>query len=279
MVRIITDSTSDLGRAHGEELGIDILPLTVHFGQESFRDGVDISIPEFYAKLTSSNTLPSTSQVNPSDFETLFRQYTADGDEVLCLLISSDLSGTCQSALMARDMVGSENIHIVDTRSVTFALGLLVEEAVRLRDSGKTAAEIADVITGLSRRLCLVAAVSTLKYLKMGGRLSATSAVVGGLLNINPIVSVQNGKVEAIGKTRGRKAAFQFMLKYLQQNPADPGYPVAFGHSNDPEALSACMEFFSAYVDTKSCVVGDIGSIVGTHAGPGATGIAYFAAE
>jgi len=278
MVRIITDSTSDLSRARGSELGIDILPLTVHFGQESFRDGVDISISEFYRKLASAESLPSTSQINPSDFETLFRQYIAEGDEVVCLLISSDLSGTCQSAFMARDMVDPDKIFVVDTRNVTFALGLLVEEAVSMRDAGKDAAQIAAEIDALSRRLCLIAVVSTLKYLKMGGRLSTTSALVGGLLNINPIVSIIDGKVEAIGKARGRKAAFEFILRHIQQNPPDPDYPVAFGHSNDPDALASCMSYFAPYLNTEKPLVGDIGSIVGTHAGPGAVGIAYIKA-
>jgi DegV family protein with EDD domain len=279
MVRIITDSTSDLTQERGERLGIDILPLTVHFGQESYRDGVDIGVREFYEKLSSSASLPTTSQVNPSDFESRFRQYTAAGDEVICLLISSGLSGTCQSACMARDLVGSASVFVVDTKSASFALGLLVEEAVRLRDAGRTASEIADTVGGLSRRLRLIAAVGTLKYLKMGGRLSATSAAVGGLLTIKPIVSVIDGRVEAIGKTRGRRAAFQYMLRYLQQHPANPGYPVAFGHSNDPEALAACMDFFSPYLNTHTAHLGDIGSIVGTHAGPGAVGLAYIEAE
>jgi DegV family protein with EDD domain len=138
MVRIITDSTSDLSRARGSELGIDILPLTVHFGQESFRDGVDISISEFYRKLASAESLPSTSQINPSDFETLFRQYIAEGDEVVCLLISSDLSGTCQSAFMARDMVDPDKIFVVDTRNVTFACGLLVKKPLACATQEKT---------------------------------------------------------------------------------------------------------------------------------------------
>lgn len=275
MVRIITDSTCDIPPERVAKLNIEVLPLVVNFGNESYRDGVDISVPEFYERLAKSDVLPFTSQVNPSEFEAAFRRCVEASDEVVYLGISSELSGTYQSAYLAKVLLPDASIHIIDTHTVTFALGLLVEIAVSLRDKGLSAEKIAENIRELSTRTRLVAAVDTLKYLKMGGRLSAASAVVGSLLNISPIVSVVNGKVQAIGKARGRKAAFRFMLRELQNDRRDEDYPVSFGHSHAPERLMECMEFFAPHVDTACAVIGNIGCIVGTHAGPGAVGIAY----
>jgi DegV family protein with EDD domain len=279
MIRIMTDSTSDLLPQRREALGVDVLPLSVHFGQETFQDGVDITNQGFYERLAQAETLPTTSQVNPEVFADLFQHYVDQGDQMVGIFISSDLSGTFQSAAIARDMVEGGEIYVIDSRSVTFALGLLVEQAASLRDQGLSAAQIADQVTRLTSRLRLLAVVDTLKYLKMGGRISAATAVVGGILGISPIISVQDGKVEAVGKARGRKAALQWMAKRMEQEPAAAGLPVAFGHSNAPKAMEECMDFFSARLEGTRCFTGDIGAVVGTHAGPGATGIAYFAAE
>lgn len=275
MVRIITDSTSDISQQRGAQLGIDILPLTVNFGSESYKDGVDISIEAFYAKLAQAETLPFTSQINPNEFEEIFSRYLNAGEEMVYLGISSELSGTMQSAYLARNTLDSPDIHILDTKTTTFSLALLVEEAVKLRDAGHSAQEIASRIDALSRRTSLIACVDTLKYLKMGGRLSAASAAVGEILSIRPLISLVQGKVEAVGKARGRKAAFKSMLKLVEKEGVDEDYPVSFGHSNSPEILQECLDFFAPYVDTKNALICNIGCTIGTHAGPGAVGIGY----
>ena len=192
MVRIITDGTSDLSAQRAAELGIDVMPMRVFFGPESFLDGVDITREEFFRRLASSEELPTTSQLNPDDFLELFQRYTDQGDQVVGIFISSQLSGTCQSACIARGMVESGEIHIVDSRTVTFALALLVEEAARMRDQGLSAAEIAAGVEALAQRTKLLAIVDTLTYLKKGGRISAATAAVGGLLGIKPIVEVDS---------------------------------------------------------------------------------------
>lgn len=275
MVQIVTDSTSDLSREEQEQLRVRVIPLTVHFEDGSYQDGVDLSHEEFYEKLAVAEKLPTTSQVNPETFAALFQSYVDAGDEVVALFISGELSGTCQSARIAAQMVDPERVHVLDSRNVTFALGLLVRQAAQLRDEGKTAGEIVSQIEELIGRVRLVAVVDTLKYLKMGGRLSTASAVVGGILGINPIIALEGGRVEAIGKVRGRKAAFEFMAKFLAQHPVDPAYPVAFGHSNAPALLEECRSYFTPLIGTDRLVSGGIGCIVGTHAGPGATGFAY----
>lgn len=281
MVRIITDGTSDLSAQRAEELGVHVMPMRVFFGQESFVDGVDITREEFFARLTSSDELPTTSQLNPDDFLEVFQKYVDQGDEIVGIFLSTELSGTCQSACIARDMVEGGEIHIVDSRTVTFALALLVEEAARMRDAGLSAAEIAREVEKLAQRTHLLAIVDTLTYLKKGGRISAATAAVGGLLGIKPIVGVDSqGTVEALGKARSIPAGLEWIARHIRQVPADPARPVAYGHSNSPERVPVCVEALKEVLpQSQTPVMGSIGAVIGTHVGPGAVGVAYIAAE
>ena len=281
MVRIITDGTSDLSARRAAELNVHVMPMRVFFGQESFVDGVDITREEFFARLASSGELPTTSQLNPDDFLEVFQKYVDQGDEVVGIFLSTELSGTCQSACIARDMVEGGEIHIVDSRTVTFALALLVEEAARMRDRGLSAAEIAVEVEKLARRTHLLAIVDTLTYLKKGGRVSAATAAVGGLLGIKPIVGVDSrGTVEALGKARSISSGLEWIARHIEQVPADPGHPAAYGHSNSPERVPVCMEALKNVLPQDlPPVMGSIGAVIGTHVGPGAVGVAYIAAE
>ncbi|NLT12935.1 MAG: DegV family protein [Clostridiales bacterium] len=279
MVKIITDSTSDITQAEGASLGVTVVPLTVHFGSESYRDGIDLSKQEFYEKLAVAETLPTTSQVPIGEFDVLFQRFVDCGDEVVGIFISSEMSGTYQSAAVAREHVNTEKIHVVDSRTATFELALLVRLAVRYRDEGKSAGDIAAHITALIKRVRLIAVVDTLKYLKMSGRISTTTAFVGGLLGINPIIAIIGGKVESIGKTRGPKAGLSFIRDRVMSDPPDLNYPVAFGNSNAPEALRDTVVLFTESFGITDYFEEDIGLIVGTHVGPGAVGIAYIAKE
>mgnify|MGYP000972422706 CR=1 FL=1 len=279
MVRIITDSTCDLTQSRQAALKIEVAPLSVRFGEESFLDGEEITNQEFYNRLRAADSLPTTSQVNPDVFAQLFRRHVEAGDQVVGIFIASQLSGTYQSACIARDMVDEKHIFVVDSDTVTFGLGLLVEHAVTLRDQGMSAGEIAAEIQRLSQRVRLLAVVGTLKYLKMGGRISGASAVVGGMLGITPILDVKHGVVESPAKTRGRKAAFQWMERQMEQSPPDLSLPVIFGHSDAPAVLAECRDYFVALLDLTQWLESDIGSVVGTHAGPGAAGIAFFTKE
>lgn len=281
MVRIITDGTSDLSAQRAAELNVHVMPMRVFFGQEGFLDGVDITREEFFARLESCQELPTTSQLNPDDFLEVFQKYVDQGDQVVGIFLSSELSGTCQSACIARDMVGGGEIHIVDSRTVTFALALLVEEAVRMRDEGLSAARIAEAVEQLARRTKLLAIVDTLTYLKKGGRISAATAAVGGLLGIKPIVEVDSrGTVEAVGKARSMASGLEWIARHIEQAPADPAYAVAYGHSNSPERVPLCMEALKDVLPQgRPPLMGSIGAVIGTHVGPGAVGVAYIAAE
>ena len=281
MVRIITDGTSDLSAQRAAELNVHVMPMRVFFGQESFVDGVDITREEFFARLDSCQELPTTSQLNPDDFLEVFQKYVDQGDQVVGIFLSSELSGTCQSACIARDMAEGGEIHIVDSRTVTFALALLVEEAARMRDGGLSAAQIAEAVEQLARRAKLLAIVDTLTYLKKGGRISAATAAVGGLLGIKPIVEVDSrGTVEAVGKARSMASGLEWIARHIEQAPADPAYAVAYGHSNSPERVPLCMEALKDVLPQgRPPLMGSIGAVIGTHVGPGAVGVAYIAAE
>lgn len=280
MIRILTDSTCDLTPDQRKDLAVEVIPLRVHFGQEVYRDGVDITNADFFARLRTADTLPHTSQVNPDEFVTFFRPYLEAGDEVVGIFLSSKLSGTFQSARIAADELGApKGLHLVDSNAVTFGLGLLVAMAARYRDTGMTAGDIAAAVAALSPRLRLYAVVETLKYLKMGGRISPATAVVGGMLGVTPILSVRDGVVEAAGKSRGRKGAFQWMEKRLEAEPMDPALPMAFGHTDAPEAMAAIKDYFLPILHPQDVLEGPIGAVIGTHAGPGATGFAYFVKE
>lgn len=277
MIELITDSTSDLSPDLAAKLGVRVLPLTVHFGEECFRDGVDISNAGFYERLRATETLPTTAQINPETFVDVFQEVLDRGNQAVCIFISSAMSGTCQSAAIARDLLGSGDVFVVDSQTVTFSLGLLVTEAARLRDEGLTAAQLAAELTALREKLRLYAVVDTLKYLKMGGRISTATALVGGVLGISPIITIANGLVESVGKTRGRKAGIQWVKNRVLQEKIDLSRSVSFGHSDCPEALEAVAGAFDELTAQVPAVYrSDIGAVVGTHVGPGAAGISYF---
>lgn len=277
MIELITDSTSDLSPALTKKLGVRVLPLSVNFGEESFRDGLDISNADFYSRLRSAETLPTTSQINPEAFTTVFQEALDRGNQVVGVFISSELSGTFQSAVIARELVNSDDVFVVDSRAVTISMELLLFEAARMRDDGCGAAEIAKALESLRDKLRLYAVVDTLKYLKMGGRISAATAVVGGVLGISPIIAIENGKVESAGKARGRKAGVKWIREKAMEEEIDLSRPIVVGHTDCPEAMEAMEEGFADVIaGVPEVYHAEIGAVVGTHAGPGAAGIAYF---
>ena len=278
MIQIITDSTSELSHEVAKEWGVHVIPLAVTFGEETYTDGVTIDNATFYAKLSEAEKLPTTSQPSPAAMLDMMETLLDQGDEIVGIFLSSQLSGTFQSATIAAGMADSDRIHLVDSLNATFGMGLLVQIAVRLRDEGKSAAEIVAALEELKPRVRLIAFVDTLKYLQMGGRVSAATAVVGSLLGINPLISVIEGRVESIGKARGRKGAYRHLKTMFENETADLSYPVFFGHCNDPAAMEELEAVISTCFDQPVDVYhSEIGSTIGTHAGPGAAGVAYIA--
>ena len=273
-VRIICDSTCDLTPALKERVGIT--HLTVHFGEEHFVDGVDLTAHDFYEKLASSDVMPSTSQATPFAFGEAFEEAVNAGHEVVCITCSSGLSGTYQSAVIASgDFDGK--VFVVDSQNIALSSAILVEYALRLADEGKSAAEIAEELTAVRKKAHLFAVVDTLEYLQRGGRVSKAVAIAGGMLAIKPIIGIVDGKVEMIGKARGNKAANRMMNQQVEKLGIDLTKPVLLGYTGTDDTLlqkymTECGDMWPA--DVKTTVVS---GVVGAHAGPGAVAIAFFA--
>lgn len=277
MIKIITDSTSDISQIQAKELGITVLPLRVIFKDGEYEDGIDLQIDDFYNKLVSSDFLPSTSQLTPEQFIPLFEEAKSNQDSVIVITLSSHLSGTYQSATIAKDMCEYDNIHIVDSLSVTLGLQILVRQAIDLLNKGCSAEEIVDTLEAMKNRIHVFALVETLEYLKKGGRLSGVSAFAGTILNIKPIVEVKNGKVDVAGKARGLTGAFGKMIKLIEQyGGIDTSKHYCVGYTGKKDNLNSFLEYAKDKLDLKDSIVSPIGSVVGTHAGPGVCGIAFY---
>ena len=273
-VRIVCDSTCDLIPALKER--VSVTPLTVHFGEEEFVDGVNLTSREFYEKLASSDVMPSTSQATPFAFGEVFEAAVNAGDDVVCVTCSSGLSGTYQSAVIAAgDFPGK--VFVVDSQNIALSAAILVEYGLRLADEGKSAEAIAQELTAVREKAHLFAVVDTLEYLQRGGRVSKAVAIAGGMLAIKPIIGVVDGKVAMIGKARGSKAANRQMNQEVERLGIDLTKPVLLGYTGVDDTLlqkymAECEGFWPA--GTPSMMVS---GVVGTHAGPGAVAVAFFA--
>ncbi|MBR6787121.1 MAG: DegV family protein [Clostridia bacterium] len=277
-VRIITDSGSDII----EKLeGLTVLPLKVIFGDMTYLDGVNLSHQEFYEKLVESDTLPTTSQVNPYEFEQGFAEAVQAGDEVVAIILSSRLSATYQSAMNAA-MNFPGRVYVVDSLNVAFGQRILVEYALRLRAEGLCAAEIAEKAEKAKHRIHTIALLDTLEYLKRGGRISAAAAFAGGLLSIKPVIAVDDGKVAILGKARGSRQGNNMLMETASKYGVDFDMPLALGYSGLSDKLlqkyiTDSHALWEGHEDKLRIVT--IGGTIGTHAGPGAIGVAFFEPE
>ena len=277
-IAIITDSASDIKQNNNKN--ITVLPLTVSFDDNHYKDGVDLTPDDFYMKLIESSTLPKTSQISPYDFEQAYDNLLKSVDKIIVVTLSSKLSGTYQSACLAASDVEDETgkkLYMVDSRSASIGTALLIREAVKLRDAGVNVSDIAAACTEMSKYIKLTAVVGSLKYLKMGGRLSGAAAFAGTMLHITPVVSIEDGKVVVIGKTRGKKAAEKLMHDKLTEDGLSLTRDFMFGHINCSESLETFINKSLTYISDVNGNVGvsSIGCSVGTHVGPGTYGIAY----
>jgi len=276
-VQIITDSTCDLLLEDVARLGIHVVPLTVHFSDESYHDGVDLTREQFYQKLEASDQLPTTSMIPPGVFAKEFETHVAAGDEVLGLFLSSEISGTFHSACIAKENFPGDKVFVVDSRSSSLSLALLVAESVKFRDAGHSAEEIVRLLEPLIKKVRFFAAVNTLKYLRKGGRISATSAVVGELLGIKPVVSIIDGTIHPVGKGRGMASAIDFILQEAKRNLPNLNYTVVFAHSAAPELMEKAIAALKAPLKLQSWLCCEVGSTIGTYGGRGCVGFAYIA--
>lgn len=278
-VRIIVDSGSDMEAAYAAEHDVTVVPLKVAFSDGEYAQDVDLSRDEFYARLVESDEIPSTSQVPPVEFQRLFDEAVAAGDDVVCVCLSSKLSGTYDSACLAA-AAHPGRVFVVDSLNATVGERVVAERALSLRDEGLSAAAIAERLEAERGEVCLVAVLDTLEFLKKGGRISAATAIAGGLLSIKPVIGVVDGEVAMLGKARGSKQGNNLLRqKIAESGGVDFSRPIWLGYTGLDDALlrkyvADSRELFDTAVAEPPTT--HVGSVIGTHVGPGAIAVAFF---
>lgn len=278
-IRFVTDSASDILPEEAEKLGLVCVPLLVRFGDNEYQDGITISHKEFYEKLIESDVLPQTSQATPVVFEEVFEKLTSNGDEVIAIMLSSELSGTYQSACIAAQEFEGK-VFVVDSRNVTLGQRNLVMRGFQLAKQGMAAKDIVECLNKDKEDIRLLAVLDTLEYLRKGGRVSAVAAIAGELLSIKPAVCVRDGKVEQCGKARGSKNGNNLLRKMIEGGNGidfDRPYCVAYSGLSD-HLLQKYIKDSSEIWDqaTSDLPIATVGSVIGTHVGPGAIAVSFF---
>ncbi len=269
MIRLVTESTCDIPMNEAKSMGLHLIPMKLYFGDDEYIDKITITTSEFYEKLAASDTTPTTVLTGPAEFADIFEQYK--DDTIIVLLISKELSGTFNSACLAKEESGRDDIFIVDGRSVTIGNQLLIREACRMRDDGESAENIVSRLKYLSEHIEITATIDTLEYLVKGGRISSFSGFVGGVLNLKPIIRVKNGLVTTIGKQRGSKKAYDYLCSEIEAR-RDKNFTAIAGYSQDSSKMNELCEFLEISPHDNVC---EIGSVIGVHAGPGIIGVGY----
>jgi len=278
MVKIVTDSLSDITSDIAEGLGITVVPLTVLFGQESFLDRVTMTTDEFYYKLTHDATWPTTTQPPPSVFADVYNKLAEETDEILAITLSSKLSGTYESALNARSLVEKEcRIEVIDSLTVAMGLGLIVIAAAKAAQAGANLDEVADSVRRAIPRSHLVAYFDTLKYLAKGGRIGKAQGLLGAMLSVKPILAVKDGEMSPLTRLRSRTAGMDYLYNFVA------GFPhieeLAVEHATTPDDADRLVERLSSVFPKERIYRSTISPVVGTHAGPGAMAVTVLEAE
>ncbi len=277
-IRIITDSCSDI--CINNDLGITVLPMKVRFGENEYRDGVDISSKEFYERLIENDELPTTSLISPGAFEEEYLKAEQNGELALVITVSAKLSGTYQSAVLAA--ADYDNVFVIDSKTVAVGENILVAYAWELADKGIPIEDIVKELETEREKIHLIALLDTLEYLKKGGRISSTTAFVGGALSIKPVVAVKDGAVAMIGKARGSKKGNNYLMEEIQSTGGvDFSRPVCLGYTGLSDGLlkkyiADSRSLWEGHADSLN--ISHIGPAIGTHVGPGAIAVAYFEA-
>lgn len=274
-IRIITDSASEMVAPYPANL--TVMPLVIHFGAQEYRDGVDITHAEFFEKLVNTSDLPTTSLVPPADFEAVFDRAEEAGETVIAVLLSSKLSGTYQSAVIAAD--GRENVYVVDSLGATIGQQILVQYALRLAEQGKGAPEIVVELERVKGHIRLFGMTDTLEYLRRGGRISKTVAILGTALAIKPVLELRDGEIGMLGKARGSKNGSNFLIRETQKHGIDFSMPLRVGYTGLHDDLlqqyiQDSRAIWEGHIDKLP--ISTVGATIGTHVGPGAILVAFF---
>ncbi len=278
-IKILTDSTSDL---RGDVLGkydIRVIPLNVYFGEAEYKDGVDFTPGSFYERLKEDPSHPKTSQPSPADFQAIYSDMLADGSDVVSIHISSKMSGTILSASIAKRELQSERIHIIDSGHVSVPLGMIVVECAKAAQMEKNVSEVIGTARKLIGEIQTYFIVNTLEYLEKGGRIGKASAVIGGLLNIKPILTFQKGEISPFEKIRGSGKALNrlagIFCNYKDENK-NKSIKLGAAHAADPVQLQLLIDKLDYGSEHKNIFTTEVGSVVGSHCGPGTLAISFY---
>lgn len=277
MIRILVDSSADYTAEEVKSLNMELVPINITINDTNYRDGIDITKDELYQMLLDTDAFPMTAQPSPQEFLDIFEDAKEKGDSLIYLSLSSGLSGTFQSATLAKNMAEYDEIYLVDTLSATRAIRIMAEYACKLRGEGKTAAEIAAELEEFKSHIVIYAALDTLEYLYKGGRLNKATAAVGELANLKPIITVnEEGKIGVPAKALGRNKALASLTKLITEKGIDSSFPVysiyAYGEENT-EKLEQKLETSGVSITKRL----QVGATIGSHIGPGAYGLIFVA--
>lgn len=275
MIRILVDSSTDFTMEEIKSKDLYHVPLTISLNGQDYLSGEDLTSNQFYELLTAGEDFPKTSQPSPQAFAEIFEEAKNTGEEIICVLLSSSLSGTCQSAHLAKDMVDYDGIYIVDSLTATIMTRVIVDYGLQLIEQGKCAKDIVDALESMKSKVKVAAGIDTLEYLYRGGRLNKAAATIGELANLKPVITVtEEGTVSILGKCIGKNKALQFILKTLASKEIDTNFPLytvyAYGSENT-EKLEEKLVTEGYAVSARL----QLGSTIGAHVGPGAFGIIY----
>ena len=275
MIRILVDSSTDFTMEEVKNKNLYHVPLTISLNGKDYLSGEDLTSDQFYELLTAGEDFPKTSQPSPQAFAEIFEEAKNTGEEIICVLLSSALSGTCQSAHLAKDMVDYDGIYIVDSLTATIMTRVIVDHGLKLIAQGKTAPEIVDALESLKSKVKVAAGLDTLEYLHRGGRLNKAAATIGELATLKPVISVtEEGAVSVIGKCIGKNKALQFILKTLSGKTLNPEFPLYTVYAYGSENTERLEEKLATEGYTVSARL-QLGSTIGAHVGPGAFGVIY----
>ena len=267
-VKIVTDSTADLPPQVAEELGVTVVPVYLHFGEQSYRDGVDMSHDEFYRKLITSDIHPTTSQPTPTDFADVYHKLAKETNEIVCIHVTSKLSGTYDSALQGRELAATgRRIEVVDSLSVSMGLGLTVMAAARLAAAGENLQKVMLEIGQIIPNMHLLGVFDTLKYLLLGGRIGKAKALLGNVLNMKPLITMCDGELFPAGQTRTRTKGVERLFHFAKN--ALHIQELAIVHSTTPEEAGSLRERIGSIFDKKRIQLARLGPALGVHGGPG----------
>lgn len=272
-IKIITDSTSDIPIELLRKHEVEVLPLLINFGEESYLDGAEIDLKTMLKKINEVDTLPTTSQVTPNRFHECYKKYLDQGYKIISIHISSELSGTYSSACIARDMFETKDIVVIDSRNATSGLGILVLKAVALRDKGSSIEEIEEKIIETIPHINSAIGFESLDNLVRGGRLSKTAGMIGSILGIKLIIEIKDGKVALVEKVRGSKKVVRSIIEIFERHSRKEGEPVVLVHIEDKDIYEPLKKYFKEnnieYIDAE------VGCTIGIHSGPKACGIFF----